>query len=506
MLALSARRLGQTVSAKASALFLFISARYGKGNDMRRLTGWVTGLALLLASCGGGGGSGSGGGVGGAGGAGTPPPPPGTYTIGGTVSGLSGYDLVLQLVQQGWCTRGFCLVGNPLHIYSNGSFTFDSRFPGTIPNYMSVRLIQQPTSPDQQCVLRYAGIAAKAANETGIKVVCWKFAAVASAADNTVSLYAVDAASGALAAVSAPVGTGISPHAVAGTPDKRYLFVGNEGAGSVSAFGVDPASGALTAIPGSPFPSGSSPSALVLYKVFDTYLYVANAGSDTVSGYAVDTYSGSLIPLSTATFATGKGPSSIAVDPSRRFMYVANSGGSNDISAFSVDASSGLLAPLAGSPFPAGGNPSALAFGQAGKFLYEANPDPTSPSISGFSVDPVTGALSPLSGLPFAVPVSHGITADSSGAYLYVTNGAGIVAYAIDASTGALAAVPGFPVSTGANAYSVSIDSNDHFLYVTNDGAGTVAGFTLNDSTGALTPMPGSPFPVANRPDVLATF
>ena len=117
-----------------------------------------------------------------------------------------------------------------------------------------------------------------------------------------------------------------------------------------------------------------------------------------------------------------------------------------------------------------------------------------------------SGALSPLSGSPFPLPVSHYIATDQTGAYLYVTSGANVVGYGIDATTGALTALPGFPVATGANAYSVTIDPTNQFLYVANDGAANVSGFSLDSSTGMLTPIAGSPFTAGNHPDFVSTF
>ena len=106
----------------------------------------------------------------------------------------------------------------------------------------------------------------------------------------------------------------------------------------------------------------------------------------------------------------------------------------------------------------------------------------------------------------FPLPVSHYIATDQTGAYLYVTSGASVVGYGIDATTGALTALPGFPVAAGANAYSITIDPTNQFLYVANDGAANVTGFRLDASTGALTPMAGSPFPAGNHPEFIATF
>ena len=461
------------------------------------------------------------------------------FRVGGTVSGLQGSGLVLQVVVPGsGCGPGCQLgghfhpgynVGPPLQITSNGPFTFNIAYSESIglPTMHAV-VSQQPASPSQYCMMHNDAINIQAANVTDIEVGCSQHAYVANAGDNTVSAYAVDATSGALAAVGTPVKTGKSPHAIVGTQDRTYVFVGNEGSNDISAFAVNFASGALTPVPGSPFAAGTDPKSLALYvetgnrgvSNFGTYLYVANAGSDTVSAFAVDTSSGSLTPLSPATFATGKGPSSIAFNYNGH-IYVANNGGSNDVSAFSVDPTTGILTPVAGSPFSAGANPLSLAV-RAGEFLYTANPDATNPSISGFSIDPTTGALAPLSGSPFPLPVSHYIAADQTAAYLYVTTGSGIVGYGIDGTIGTLTPLPGFPVATGTDAYSVAPDPlvqcgpainavstcvlGTPFLYVANDGSADVSGFRFDASTGGLTPITGSPFPAGNHPDFVAVF
>ena len=426
------------------------------------------------------------------------------YTVGGTVSGLAGLGLVLQILGPSYGRRP-ALVGSPLPIDANGSFTLDSVFPAKSSDARYVHITQQPSSPTQRCVVNNAGINVTRENQTNISVVCSEFAYVTNAADDTLSAYMVDANDGALLPVGTPIATGNSPYAIVGTQDKRHVFVGNEGSNDVSAFAVDTATGELTVVPGSPFVAGIDPQALALYA-YDTYLYVASAGSDSVSAYTVNAGTGALAPLSPASYATGKGPSSIGIDPSGPFLFVANSAGSNDISAFSIDFTTGALTPVVGSPFAAGGNPHSLAFGAAGKFLYSANIDGAHSSISGFSVDPFSGALTALSGSPFPLPVTNSIATDRTGAYLYVTTGENLVGYAIDADNGALTALPDFPVGAGTNAYSVTIDPVNQFLYVPNDGSDNVAGFTLELSTGALTAMPGSPFPTGTLPEFLAAF
>ena len=183
---------------------------------------------------------------------------------------------------------------------------------------------------------------------------------------------------------------------------------------------------------------------------------------------------------------------------------MANIGGSNGISVYAIN--QGQLTPVAGSPFAAGGSPYRLVFGASGKFLYTANSNGTNSTISGFSVDPSSGALSALGGSPFALAVDHDMAADRTGGYVYVTRGGGVIGYGIDAMTGALSPLAGFPVAAGVNAYAVTFDRSNQFLYVGIDGAAAVSGFRFDAATGALTPMPGSPVPAGNLPDSVATL
>src|SRR5437588_9872199 len=67
-----------------------------------------------------------------------PPPPPATYTVGGTVTGLTGSGLFLG--------SGF---GNALPVSAAGTFTFDTRVASGTPYSVSVEV--QPSSPTQYC-------------------------------------------------------------------------------------------------------------------------------------------------------------------------------------------------------------------------------------------------------------------------------------------------------------------------------------------------------------------
>ena len=414
-------------------------------------------------------------------------------TVGGSVSGLVGQGLTLELI-----TRGGH-VAQVLAISGNIDFVFPAPVIPADKASAHVAIQTQPHSPTQRCVVRNREVPIGQPSYTDVGVVCGEFAYVTNAADNTISAFAIDATTGAIAPLGQLVTAGMSPSEIASTSDKKYLYVSNRDSNDVSAFAIDALNGRLTAVPGSPFAAGTKPRAV---SIFGASIFVANSGSDDVSAYVGDQFAdggtGALTPWSPASYATGAGPSAMVIHPSNSFLYTANASG--DISAFHLD-----LTLIAGSPFTSGGNSvSSLAFGAGGKFLYAANASGGTAAIIGFSVDPDAGALARLPGFP--LPSCHYIVADQTGTYLYATAGTDVLAYNIDAQTGTLNLLPGFPVAVGASADSVTIDPTNQFLYVANGSAGTVTSFELNVATGELTPMPGSPFAVGTSADFIAAF
>jgi len=413
-----------------------------------------------------------------------------TYTVGGTVTGLTGSGLILQ-------NNG----GNDLAVPASGAFAFPTGLVTAATYAVSVKT--QPSSPTQSCVVTNGTGVIAAANVTNVSVECagaGRFAYVSNAADNTISVYSIDSTTGALTAVGTPVATGASPSAIAGSPDKQHVYVVNETPDTISAYSVDATTGALTEIAGSPFAAGTDPQALA-FDPSGAHLYVANNGSNNLSAYAVDTGTGALTPLATATYPTDPGPSAVSVDTTGKFVFVANNGGTNKISVFAITAATGGLTPVTGSPFAAGGNPYSLVFTNSEKCLYTANFNGPGSTISAFKVNMATGALTAVTGSPFALSVDNFIATDRIGGVLYVTTGGGVTGYGI-LDSGALVVLAGSSVTTGANAYSVTVDPSGQFVYVANDGAGNVSGYKRNG--GILTAIPGSPFAAGNRPDFIA--
>jgi hypothetical protein len=107
----------------------------------------MVGVLLLSSACGGGNAVVS-----------PPPPPPVTYTIGGTVFGLSGTGLILQNNQ-----------GDNLPVSATGGFTFTTSI--TSGDTYNVTVFTQPSGPAQNCTVINGGGPATA-NVTSVAVAC----------------------------------------------------------------------------------------------------------------------------------------------------------------------------------------------------------------------------------------------------------------------------------------------------------------------------------------------
>ncbi len=126
-----------------------------------------------------------------------------------------------------------------------------------------------------------------------------------------------------------------------------------------------------------------------------------------------------------------------------------------------------------------------------------------------FSVDTSTGALTLESNGPSA-PGGFGIAANPSASFLYSSNdtAGGVAGFSIN-QTGALSAVNGSPFllpndppySNLNNVDSLAMHPSGQFLYAPDSPANEVVAFAIDSPTGVLTPIPGSPFPAGTQPE-----
>ena len=190
-----------------------------------------------------------------------------------------------------------------------------------------------------------------------------------------------------------------------------------------------------------------------------------------------------------------------AIDPSGSFLYQAAHPG---LWTFTIDRTTGNLNEMSTSPYDSSVTFDSVVVDQLGKFLYAYAAG--AGTVYAYSIQSGTGQLSAIAGSPFpaaitddAFPVAaNRTTVSQDDKYLYVATASGIVAYSIDANTGALTSVNGSPFGASAGAgFSLTAPSSG-FLYETISGGATPApaiyGYSIDSSTGSLTALSGSPF------------
>jgi 6-phosphogluconolactonase (cycloisomerase 2 family) len=293
-------------------------------------------------------------------------------------------------------------------------------------------------------------------------------------------------------------------------PSGRFLYVLDQTCG-LYAYEIDSISGELTEIAGSPFETPDEPTSLAFAESgSETFLYVA-AGtgraapvSTSIAVYFVDPW-GALVPLTDYTVA---GESS-TIAAARNHLYIAGFH-TNGVTAFSIGPSGELSEDVSELPFATDTGPYSIAVDPAGSVLYTANAgarrstEGAAGSISAFTIDS-SGALTPVRGNPQPIPVQGPLSIDPTGRFLFVPEASGVSVYAINTSSGVLAAVAGSPFSAGTHGGRslAGVGRPDKRIAIVNGGPADIPEFTLARNT-VLTPLPGSPVPVKTNSCCLA--
>src|SRR5262249_27846099 len=235
-----------------------------------------------------------------------------------------------------------------------------------------------------------------------------RFAYVANFADDTISIFTVNAATGQLRN-NGYILAGLGPRSVAVDPSGKFAYVVNARSSDVSAYSIESSAGTLTEIDqngaasGTTVTTGPDPVAVVV-DPSGRFVYVANAGGG-VSAFSIASTGASAgaltkIPCGAPSVCSGtdfgSGTSqAIAIDPSGRFAYVANGNGGG-ASAYGIAPDGGLLAincggaACNGTDFAAGAFPVSVDIDPSGRFVYAANIN--SNDVSAFGIG-ATGAL-----------------------------------------------------------------------------------------------------------------
>lgn len=311
-----------------------------------------------------------------------------------------------------------------------------------------------------------------------------------------ISMYTIDSSTGTLTRIGTSVAADFGTGSLAVDPSGRFVYATNWGdgdyGGSVSMYTIDATSGALTSTgtvvaPCAPPPSpGSCAPWSVAIDPSGMFAYVADEGGfapTSVSLYSVNSATGSLTFVGLTT-ATGRA-STVTVDPSGKFAYVGDvsngfPGEDNNVAIYSINA--GALTFV--ETVAAGLSPISIAIDPFGRFAYVANSD--SNDVSMYTINATTGALTSIG--PVAVGTNPSCVAvDPTGKFVYVTNSGSndVSMFTINAATGVLTSAGSLAAQLSPS--SIAIHPSAKYAYVTNSSSNTVSIYSIDAATGALT-------------------
>lgn len=442
-------------------------------------------------------------GGGGAGGIPAPPATPSTFSIGVTVTGLSGAGLRLGID------------GEALAVANDGVARFATR-QRTGARY-DVIVLKQPVMPAQFCAVENGTGTIEGRDIANVVVSCddntlARNAYALNFAGESISVYNIDATTGQLRN-RGYAKTGLGPAVLAHDAVGKFTFVLNSGVGtgppasiessSIAVFARDDRTGDLREVDGSPFVTSFGAAGARGLTVHRSGKFVYVPADGVVFQWAVGD-DGTLSPIGAGFVLAGRTPVDLIFDDAGRFAYLThNERDSDGLYVFEIDRDTGALQERTSLRQVYANRDlrrSSLALHPNGKFLYALNQpfDAIAGSIAAFGIDASSGALTAVSGQPFALPV----TATSapmfhpSGKSIYVLATEFVAAFGVDASTGALTTLAGSPYPTGVGSGSASLAPSGEFLFVGNQGAagganGSISAFKIEASTGALSALAG---------------
>ena len=396
-------------------------------------------LVTALAACGGGGG-------------GQPASTPQTYTVGGSITGLSAAGLVLAY-------------GSDTAHPAAGATTFT--LPTPLATGASYKVSVQAQPAGLACSIQNGSGSVGKAHVANLVVSCTPAAVAIGGAlsglrgqglvlANGGDVVAVDAGATEFALPSRAAGSAY--HVVVQTqPAGQYCTV-TSGDGTVPAEGV----------------------ADIRIACSGQVLYIASDVSTEVDALPLD--ASGWPQLSGMTHSTADWlPRRLAMSPDGKHLY-ACAGGTNRIDQYDIG-DDGTLTPMAVPSLTAGGSPVGLAFTPDGRFAYTASSSGSPGSLWLFSVGS-DGALSPLATPSLAVsfPVTS-ITISHDGKHLYATGHPSAAVFSIG-DDGILTPLS-TPVAVGGGPNAIALSPNGKFAYVVSNNPGDIREFAVQ-SDGTL--------------------
>ncbi len=237
-----------------------------------------------------------------------------------------------------------------------------------------------------------------------------------------------------------PIAVGGGPTGVAITPDGRFAYVADSGAGTVSVVDLE------TGFAAAPIQVPPGPAAIAI-SPDGRFAFVTSTKSQTVS--VIDTQTNQ---LAGEPIKVGAGPEGIAISPGGNSAYVADQG---DGSVLVIDTQT---RQVVGEPIQVGAAPAGVAFSPDGGFVYVTDQSGSAVSV----IDTHTRSVESAIGVP---DEPRAIAVSPDGKLAYVTQQGSEAVSVIDTQTGR---VLGAPIAVGKKPEGIAITPDGKIAYVTN--------------------------------------
>jgi 6-phosphogluconolactonase (cycloisomerase 2 family) len=282
----------------------------------------------------------------------------------------------------------------------------------------------------------------------------------------------------------------------------RFAYVVNGASNTVSIYRVDASTGQWR--PNGYALTGDRPSSVTV-DPSGQFAYVANYYGNSITTYTVNASNGALTKVGDDV-PTGETPHAITIDAQHRFAYVSHDGEGGALSTYAIDPTSGALSK-AGDDVPTGEGPLSLVIAPSGQFAFLATRG--AQTLLAFAVDAQTGALTQIGNASY-LESPNAIRMDPGGKFLYALGDGGVLTtLGIDARTGRPGQVGDAAVIPGNEAVAMTIAPSGTSGYVVNKSSNTVSAFAVNRATGAVThigDVDTGKLPVAVTIDVAGQF
>ncbi|MDP6955431.1 MAG: beta-propeller fold lactonase family protein, partial [Planctomycetota bacterium] len=263
------------------------------------------------------------------------------------------------------------------------------------------------------------------------------------------------------------------------SPDGAFLYVPNNDTANISVYAIDAASGALT--PGSPVAVGIGPQVLTMNST-GTVAMVASAGSNELRSFTVDPASGALTQIGTA-LATDDDPAALALSPDDSLLIVAGATNPGYLQAYAVE-EDGSLTEI-GTPYStSNGAPRALAISPDNQTLI-ASFDAYN-LVASFEIDATSNPVLTL--INTAASGGDVLTMDA------LPSGSAVLALVSEGATQQLRAIPlaadgtlGPPVAFDIDGGPLALTLSGSRAYVTSEDDAEVDLYSLDQTTGEPT-------------------